>query len=74
MTPGNYVCCDCLKLFDCLEAMQRHNEEVHSPRRCTYCDEDGVVRCGGLPPLECPVCFGSKHDYRDEKQRERDPK
>jgi rubrerythrin len=40
--------------------------------RCTYCSDDGMVHCGGLPPLECPVCFGSKHDFRDEKQRARD--
>lgn len=39
---------------------------------CTYCDEDGLIRCGGLPALECPVCFGSKHDYRTEKQRGKD--
>jgi hypothetical protein len=29
VTPGNYVCCDCLKLFNTLEDMQRHNEKVH---------------------------------------------
>ncbi len=39
---------------------------------CTYCDETGMIRCGGLPPLECPVCFGSKHDYRTKDQRARD--
>lgn len=36
---------------------------------CTYCAEDGLVHCGLLPPLECPICFGSKKDYRSEKQR-----
>lgn len=40
--------------------------------RCTYCDPDGFIRCGGLPPVECPICFGSRHDFRSKEHRERD--
>jgi hypothetical protein len=40
--------------------------------KCTNCDEDGLVRCGWFPALQCPICFGSKHDYRSEEQRKRD--
>jgi hypothetical protein len=44
----------------------------HTWALCTYCEDDGLVRCGGLPPLECPICFGSKHDYRSEERRAKD--
>ena len=50
------------------------DEKTDKPKwvPCTYCADDGYIHCGGLPPMPCPICFGSKHDYRDEKRRARD--